>query len=59
MGNGQGYYDRLLGQVRPDCTLVGVCYESQLFDRLVVGPHDVFMDQVVTESAVYDRSRSE
>jgi 5-formyltetrahydrofolate cyclo-ligase len=59
MGNGQGYYDRLLGQVRPDCTLIGVCYESQLFDRLVVGPHDVFMDQVVTESAVYDRSRSE
>ncbi|HEX4415175.1 MAG TPA: 5-formyltetrahydrofolate cyclo-ligase [Lacipirellulaceae bacterium] len=54
MGNGQGYYDRLLERARPDCPLVGLCYESQLFDNLVVSPHDVFMDKVVTEIAVYD-----
>ena len=54
MGNGQGYYDRLLTQARPDCPLIALCYESQLFDNLVVGPHDVYMDKVVTESAVYD-----
>lgn len=54
MGNGQGYYDRLLERARPDCTLVGLCYESQLIDNLVVSPHDVFMDKVVTESAVYE-----
>ena len=54
MGNGQGYYDRLLERVRPDCLLVGLCYESQLFDNLVVSPHDVFMDKVVTETAVYN-----
>jgi 5-formyltetrahydrofolate cyclo-ligase len=60
MGNGQGYYDRLLTNVRADCPLVGLCYESQLFDDLVVSPHDVFMDRVVTESAVYDgRGRRE
>jgi 5-formyltetrahydrofolate cyclo-ligase len=53
MGNGQGYYDRLLGNARPDCPLVALCYESQLFDNLIVGPHDVFMDMVVTERAVY------
>jgi 5-formyltetrahydrofolate cyclo-ligase len=53
MGNGQGYYDRLLARVRPDCPLIGLCYECQLFDNLVVGPHDVFMDKVVTEQAVY------
>jgi 5-formyltetrahydrofolate cyclo-ligase len=53
MGNGQGYYDRLLARVRPDCTLVGLCYECQLFDDLIVSPHDVFMDKVVTEQAVY------
>jgi 5-formyltetrahydrofolate cyclo-ligase len=57
MGNGQGYYDRLLGRVRPDCPLIGLCYECQLFDDLVVGPHDVFMDKVVTELAVYDGRR--
>jgi 5-formyltetrahydrofolate cyclo-ligase len=54
MGNGQGYYDRLLGRVRLDCRLIAVCYESQLFDDLVVAPHDVFMDKVVTEAAVYE-----
>lgn len=54
MGNGQGYYDRLLTNARPDCPLVGLCYECQLFDDLVVSPHDVFMDRVVTEAAVYD-----
>ena len=38
MGNGQGYYDRLLESVRPDCPLVGLCYECQLFDDLIVEP---------------------
>jgi 5-formyltetrahydrofolate cyclo-ligase len=54
MGNGQGYYDRLLESVRPDCPLVALCYESQLFDNLIVDDHDVFMDKVVTERAIYD-----
>jgi 5-formyltetrahydrofolate cyclo-ligase len=54
MGNGQGYYDRLLANVRPECPLIGLCYESQLFDDLIVGPHDVFMDRIVTECAVYE-----
>jgi len=59
MGNGQGYYDRLLHRVRPDCPLVALCYECQLFDNLIVGPHDVFMDKVVTEKATYEgRGRS-
>lgn len=53
LGNGQGYYDRLLHSVGSDCALVAVCYESQLMDDLVMGPHDVYMDQVVTEEAVY------
>ena len=57
MGNGQGYYDRLLTNVRLDCVLVGLCYESQLFDDLIMGPHDVFMDKVVTERATYDGRR--
>lgn len=53
MGNGQGYYDRLLENVRPDSPLVAICYESQLFDEILVGPHDVFMDKVITEKDVY------
>jgi 5-formyltetrahydrofolate cyclo-ligase len=58
MGNGQGYYDRLLELVRPDCPLIGLCYECQLFDNLIVGPHDVLMDKVVTEKATYEGRRS-
>jgi len=54
MGNGQGYYDRLLESVRANCPLVGLCYECQLFDNLVVDAHDVFMDKVVTEDVVYE-----
>jgi 5-formyltetrahydrofolate cyclo-ligase len=54
LGNGQGYYDRLLEHVRADCPLVALCYECQLFDNLIVGPHDVFMDKVVTENSVYE-----
>jgi 5-formyltetrahydrofolate cyclo-ligase len=57
MGNGQGYYDRLLERVRPDCRLIGLCYECQLFDDLIVSPHDVFMDKVVTERATYEVRR--
>jgi 5-formyltetrahydrofolate cyclo-ligase len=53
MGNGQGYYDRLLEQVRRDAPLVALAYECQIFPDLVVGAHDVYMDKVVTEKAVY------
>lgn len=53
LGNGAGYYDRLLQCVRVDAVLIGVCYESQLFDRIAMEPHDVSMDFVITEKAVY------
>jgi len=53
MGNGQGYYDRLLVRIRPDAPLVAICYEAQLFDEILVGPHDIFMDKVITEKTIY------
>ena len=54
MGNGQGYYDRLMENVRPDCHLIALCYECQLFDRILTAPHDIYMDKVVTETSVYN-----
>ena len=54
IGNGQGYYDRLLEKVRADAPLIAMGYESQLFDNVLVAPHDVYMDKVVTEDAVYE-----
>lgn len=53
LGNGHGYYDRLLCQVRENCLLCGLCFECQMFDELVTGPHDIRMNCVVTESRTY------
>jgi 5-formyltetrahydrofolate cyclo-ligase len=53
MGNGQGYYDRLLDRVRPDAPLIALAFECQLFPELAVSPYDVYMDKVITEKAVY------
>ena len=53
MGNGKGYYDRLLDRVRPEAPLIALAYECQLFTDLPVSPHDVYMDKVITEKAVY------
>jgi 5-formyltetrahydrofolate cyclo-ligase len=53
LGNGAGYYDRLLKTVRPDAILSAVCYESQLFERIAMAPHDVAMDFVITEKTKY------
>ena len=53
VGNGAGYYDRLLTQVRSDALLVAASYEAQVFSEIPMAPYDVFMDKVITEKAVY------
>ena len=50
MGQGKGYYDRLLTGARPDAPLIGVAFDCQVFDEMPVAAHDVFMDAVLTES---------
>ena len=54
MGNGQGYYDRLLNQVRPDAPLIALAYECQMLPELAVGAQDIYMDKVITEKTVYE-----
>ncbi len=59
MGQGKGYYDRLLARCRPDCPLVALAFECQIFPEIPAAPHDVFMDKVLTEQTVYPgRGRS-
>ena len=53
LGYGKGYYDRFLHQVRGDVTKLAVCFECQLLAEIPVLPHDIRMDLVVTENAVY------
>ena len=50
MGQGKGYYDRLLARVRPDAPLVAIAFDCQIFDEIPVSAHDVFMDKVLTET---------
>lgn len=50
MGQGKGYYDRLLATSRSDAPLVGMAFDCQVFDEIPVAAHDVFMDLVLTES---------
>lgn len=59
MGHGKGYYDKLLQHARPDTPLVALAFECQLFPEVPVAPHDIFMDKIITEAAVYPgRGRS-
>lgn len=53
MGQGKGYYDRLLEHARPDAPLVALAFDCQIVDAVPTDAHDVFMDKVVTESAEY------
>lgn len=50
MGQGKGYYDRLLASARPNAPLVGMAFDCQVFDEIPVAEHDVFMDLVLTET---------
>lgn len=59
MGQGKGYYDRLLANARPNAPLVGIAFQCQIFPEIPVAPHDVFMDIVLTEEQLYrGRGRS-
>jgi 5-formyltetrahydrofolate cyclo-ligase len=58
-GHGKGYYDKLLQHARADAPLVALAFECQLFPEIPMQSHDIFMDRVVTEDAVYaGRGRS-
>lgn len=54
MGHGKGYYDKLLEHARPGVPLVALAFECQLFDEIPTAAHDVYMDKIITERAVYE-----
>jgi len=57
LGHGKGYYDRLLRRARRDTPLVGLAFECQLVPAVPMLPHDVPVDKLVTEEAVYVNPR--
>jgi 5-formyltetrahydrofolate cyclo-ligase len=54
MGHGFGYYDKLLQHARPDAPLVALAFECQMFPEIPTQAHDIFMDRIVTEKAIYE-----
>ena len=52
-GHGKGYYDKLLEHARQDTPLIAIAFECQMFPEIPMQEHDIFMDKVVTESAIY------
>ena len=57
LGQGKGYYDRLLREVASDTSLVALAFECQLFPEIPMVPHDVYVHKVITEEAIYDAAR--
>lgn len=53
-GHGKGYYDKLLENAKPETPLVALAFECQIFDEIPMQDHDIYMDKVVTEDAVYE-----
>lgn len=53
LGNGAGYYDRLLHSLQPHTYTIGIGYAVQLLESVEMQAHDVYLDMVITEHAVY------
>ena len=53
-GHGKGYYDKLLEHTLSKTPLIALAFECQLFPEIPMQEHDIFMDKVVTEAAIYN-----
>ncbi len=50
LGQGGGYYDRFLAQLRAGALKVGLAFACQEVPAVPVEPHDVLLDAVITEA---------
>lgn len=55
LGQGGGYYDRYIPQLKDDCLVVGVAFDEQIIDSIPSGPHDRKVDYVVTPTRIIKR----
>lgn len=54
IGYGGGYYDRFLASL-PQARKIGVCFELGKVPAIPVEPHDISLDMIITEAAVYTK----
>ena len=53
LGYGGGYFDRTLAALEPQPLKIGVAFEISRMQTIYPQPHDVPMDFIVTEQAIY------
>lgn len=56
LGNGGGFYDRILTAKRSDAVSVGITIESRVVDEVPMESHDRRVDWIATEEGVTRRS---
>ncbi|HZL07834.1 MAG TPA: 5-formyltetrahydrofolate cyclo-ligase [Candidatus Dormibacteraeota bacterium] len=54
IGYGGGYYDKFLA-AQPRAKKVGTCFETGKTAQIPTEPHDIALDVIVTEEAVYTK----
>ncbi len=52
LGYGIGYYDRLLGRLRPDTPKIGLAFAAQRVAALPTEAHDICLHAVITEAGL-------
>jgi 5-formyltetrahydrofolate cyclo-ligase len=58
LGQGAGYYDRLLANISDRIPIVGLAFELQIVKEIPVGEHDIKVNWIVTEKRTMDCRRS-
>lgn len=53
LGYGSGYFDRTLATLHPKPVVIGIGYEQARLATIEPQPHDIAMDFIVTEAAIY------
>lgn len=56
LGMGKGYYDRFLEQIRSHSTFIAPAFDLQITNYIPTEKHDLPVDMVVTEKAIYRRT---
>ena len=49
-GRGKGYFDRFLADVKGKKPIVGLCYKSQIVEKLKTNSWDIPVDRVISKS---------
>lgn len=53
LGYGAGFFDRTLAALSPQPLAIGVAFECQRLPSIEPQPHDIALDFIVTEAAIY------